>query len=281
MEKTQQSISVHRFDDKKRRIDLSVENIVDIFKDNAILHKFVTDEKLATTYDSEELRPYVQEALVEIIKKAHSLPINMNVYLMNKNKARTLETKWVEKATNEVVKTLLDSAAERLSDLASNDKERSKVPTEFEMAMSKIPGCYREKDDVILKKSTTQLVQHLMNMKKQIKTKNVLPLPLSDKKVVAVPKRASVKKASPEINLAPIRNAVLAFLKTANPSDQWDIAAVNIKKQLPAMPLTDEDINDTIERYLWEFSTDEDSEISLSNKNVAKKLSTQYNTKTT
>lgn len=264
---------VNGFDDK--RISVPAQILIDIFTKNPILSKLVTDPELAIAYDAETLMPYVKVALIEIIKKSHEDPATQNVYLCEGPDPRTMvynsAGKWKSQSTNVTIRQLMDSASDRLTGLACNDDERAVVNSvDIESAATKIPYGYRSKKDQILKESSPHITNHLDKMRSAVKKIKIVPAKVTAKKTSEKP--AEKKEIISEY--ARVKRAVHKFLADTSTLEldevkNWDSFLIESYWKISAMARVNltEEIEATIDRYLWECGE---------TSKLAKKLSNFY-----
>lgn len=282
------------------QLQISVEAIREIFEENFALRMLVSDEKLAQVY-GKPLHKYAEKALVEIVKKAHQSPENRNVYLDENNpkqvKILTRENAWLPMSLQNAQLGCLDSASNRLSDIACDDNQRTVLGIQIESSAMKLPNCYRQNKELILRETLDEMREHFDNLRGCTK-KSMIKVMSEKKKDVdseGAENKDSAKSAKDSTGNkikdksssieSRIRTAIKQFLQSHSIKNvvDWDKfagkALRNITTQSGA-PKNSE-TESTIERYLWEFSQKDGDfashdDISAESRKIAKKLRRKY-----
>jgi hypothetical protein len=117
--------------------------------------------------DAEKAAPYVMEALVDLVKRAHADPLARNVYLNPRRADQVLvfdEATWRVLTLVEAIRTLFDGVAENIHRIIVTDAERGLLPLDVQAAASWVPNLYEEEPEKYVAKAKPQVSAHLANM---------------------------------------------------------------------------------------------------------------------
>jgi hypothetical protein len=136
------------------------------FTENPRLAEYcsLTDEEKV---DAETAAPYVVEALVDLMKRAHGDPQARNVYLNPKRSDQVLvfdEASWKVLSLVEGIRSLFDSIAGNIHRIIVTDCERAQLPLEVQASASWVPNLYESEPDKFVAKARPQVAAHLTNM---------------------------------------------------------------------------------------------------------------------
>lgn len=274
---------VNSFDDPEKRLLISAEDIKEIFEENEKLRTLVSDEKYAQTY-GKLLHEFAAEALMEIVKKAHQKAECQNIYqdANNPKQVNVLSqtSEWVMIPFKTAQTKCFDRASKRLTELACDDKERKTVGIKIESGATKVPGCYGEDEERILKETEDEMRQHLISLSSKTKKANIKAAPLQK---TNPPPLKLTKLAKQKSYDADIKKIISDFMETVPLFKEvvnWDDYAAKTMKSIIKKSEAPEtiDTKGTIERYFWEMSEKESSTNSNAKK-VAAKLSKLYTEK--
>jgi hypothetical protein len=119
--------------------------------------------------DAERAAPYVVEALVDLVKRAHtSDPAARNVYLNPRRADQVMvfdEESWKVLSLVEAIRALFDGVAENIHRIIVSDRDRVQLPLDIQAAASWVPNLYEDEPDVYAAKAKPQLSAHLANMR--------------------------------------------------------------------------------------------------------------------
>lgn len=185
---------------------------------------------------------------------------------------------WVVLPFKAAQTTCFDTASNKLTDMACNEKERRKLPIDIESGAMKVPSCFRENKERILKETAEEMRQHLVELgPKTIKSK-IKVVPRDQKTAAKQAKAKPIKKQMPKD--ADIKSVVADFIQSVPQyktiADWADYASKTMKSIIKKSKAPDTDETEgTIERYLWEISQIE-PEVPPNAKKIAAKLAGIY-----
>jgi hypothetical protein len=136
------------------------------FTENPRLAEYcsLTDEDKV---DAEQAAPYVVEALVDLVKRAHADPAARNVYLNPRRADQVLvfdETTWKVLSLVEAIKAMFDSIAGSIHRIIVSDRERAELPFEVQASASWMPTLYKAEPEKFVAQARPQVAAHLTNM---------------------------------------------------------------------------------------------------------------------
>jgi hypothetical protein len=121
--------------------------------------------------DAEKAAPYVLEALVDLVKRAHNDPLARNVYLSPKRADQVMvfdEATWRVLTLVEAIRALFDGVAENIHRLIVTDRDRMQLPLNVQAAAAWVPNLYEEEPDKYVAKAKPQMSAHLANTRPAI-----------------------------------------------------------------------------------------------------------------
>ena len=156
--------------DSEEKICIPVSLVKDAFTENSRLIEYcqMTDEERT---NADKAAPYVLEALVDLVRRAHRDPLYQNVHLNPKRSDQALvcigkggrEQHWEVRQLIDVVRVLFDGVADNLHRLITTDRERTQLPFEVQSAASWVPNLYEEEPERFVKDGRAPIAAHLAN----------------------------------------------------------------------------------------------------------------------
>jgi hypothetical protein len=120
--------------------------------------------------DAEAAAPYVLEALMELVKRAHKDPLSRNVYLNPKRADQALvfvdsdDVKtWEVRPLLEAIRRIFDTVAGGIHRVIVTDAERAQLPFDVQSSASWIPNLYDDEPDKYVKEAKQPMSAHLTN----------------------------------------------------------------------------------------------------------------------
>lgn len=118
--------------------------------------------------DAEEAAPYVQEALMSLVKRVHQDPQERNVYLNPKRTDQVLiydEATWLVLPLVEAIRSLFDRVSSRIHKVASpTGTEWQKLSPAVAESAPWLPIMYNERREEHIVKAKPSMAAHLENM---------------------------------------------------------------------------------------------------------------------
>jgi hypothetical protein len=135
------------------------------FTENAHLVEYcrLSDEERV---DAERAAPYVTEALVDLVKRAHADPLARNVYLNPRRSDQVMvfdEATWRIVTLVEAIRALFDGVADNIHRIIVSDAERGQLPLDVQAAASWVPNLYEDEPEKYVAKAKPQMSAHLAN----------------------------------------------------------------------------------------------------------------------
>ena len=135
------------------------------FTENARLAEYcrMNDEDKT---NAEKAAPYVLEALVDLVRRAHSSdPAARNIYLSpnRADQVMVYDETWKVLTLVNAIRDLFDSVAGKISHLILTDMERRKLPLDVQSAASWVPSLYEEAPEKYVERARAPLSAHLAN----------------------------------------------------------------------------------------------------------------------
>ena len=151
------------------RIIIPVSLVKAVFTENPRLVEYCRMSDADKT-DAEKAMPYVLEALLDLVRRAHRDPVARNVYLspqradqvMVKMDANAGQA-WEVRPLIEVIRQLFDGVANNLQQLIVTSKDRSQLSLEVQGAASWVPNLYEDEPDKYVAQAKAPLSAHLAN----------------------------------------------------------------------------------------------------------------------
>lgn len=167
--------------DNKAPLLLPVSAVVEAFTENQKLAEYCglsDDDKT----DADKARPYVLEALVDLVKRAHQSPESRNVHLnpqradqvmvriRDETAARPEEgatpdihRQWEVRPLSDIVQLLFDGIAAELQHMILSNSDRSQLPFAVQSAASWVPSLYKCDREHYVHAGKGPIAAHLRN----------------------------------------------------------------------------------------------------------------------
>jgi len=166
-------VNIKSFDGDDR-IYIPVALVKAAFTENPRLMEYcrMTDDERT---DADKAAPYVLEALVDLVRRAHKDPLYRNVHL-NPRRAdqvmvcvgdQTRDQRWEVRSLLDVIRNLFDGVADNLHRLIITDRERMQLPFDVQSAASWVPNLYEDEPDRFVRDGKAPMTAHLANTKPQ------------------------------------------------------------------------------------------------------------------
>ena len=183
------SVNIIGFD-RENRISIPARLVKAAFTENPRLIEYcrMTDQERT---DAERAAPYVLEALVDLVRRAHRDPVYRNIYL-SPNRSdqvmvciddeessriqggrppgsgaappqRTTPQRWEVRPLIEAIRLLFDGVANDLHQLIMRDEDRTQLPLDVQSAASWVPNLYENEPDRFVASSRGMMMAHLQN----------------------------------------------------------------------------------------------------------------------
>jgi hypothetical protein len=155
--------------DSEDRLIIPAALVKAAFTENPRLAAYckMTDEEKT---DAEAAAPYVLEALMELVKRAHKDPLSRNVYLNPKRADQALvfvdsdDVKtWEVRPLLEAIRRIFDTVAGGIHRVIVTDAERAQLPFDVQSSASWIPNLYDDEPDKYVKEAKQSMSAHLTN----------------------------------------------------------------------------------------------------------------------
>jgi hypothetical protein len=147
------------------RIIISAGMLRAAFTENARLAEYcrLTDEDKT---DAVKAEPYVIEALMELVKRAHADPSGRNVHINPRRADQVMvfdEATWKVITLAEGIRALFDGVAGNIHRIIVTNQEREKIPLEIQASASWIPNMYENEPDRYITAAKAPMMAHLVN----------------------------------------------------------------------------------------------------------------------
>jgi len=155
--------------DSEDRLIIPAALVKAAFTENPRLAAYckLTDEEKT---DAEAAAPYVLEAFMELVKRAHKDPLSRNVYLNPKRADQALvfvdsdDVKtWEVRPLLEAIRRIFDTIAGGIHRVIVTDAERAQLPFDVQSSASWIPNLYDDEPDKYVKEAKQPMSAHLTN----------------------------------------------------------------------------------------------------------------------
>ena len=166
--------------DREDRIHIPTALVKAAFTENPRLMEYCRmsdDERV----DADKAAPYVLEALVDLVRRAHRDPVYRNIYL-NPRRAdqvmvcvedgrlgadsRPRQPKgqsWEIRSLVEAVRLLFDGVADNIHKIIVTDQERTQLPLDVQGAASWVPNLYEDEPERFVASGKAPMAAHLSN----------------------------------------------------------------------------------------------------------------------
>jgi hypothetical protein len=155
--------------DSEDRIYIPVSLVKAAFTENPRLMEYcrMTDDERV---DADKAAPYVLEALVDLVRRAHRDPLYRNVHLNPRRADQVMvcigeEQRWEVRGLIDVIRVLFDGVADNLHRLIVTDKERTQLPFDVQSAASWVPNLYEDEPERFVTSGKAPMAAHLQNTK--------------------------------------------------------------------------------------------------------------------
>jgi hypothetical protein len=153
--------------DSEDRIYIPVALVKAAFTENPRLVEYcrLSDDERT---DADTAAPYVLEALVDLIRRAHRDPVYRNVHLNPRRADQVMvcvgeDQTWEVRSLLDVIRVLFDGVADNLHKIIITDRERAQLPFDVQSAASWVPNLYEDEPERFVKEGKTPMVAHLAN----------------------------------------------------------------------------------------------------------------------
>ena len=159
-------VNIKNFDSEDR-IYIPVALVKAAFTENPRLMEYcrMTDDERT---NADTAAPYVLEALIDLVRRAHKDPLYRNVHLNPRRADQVMvcvgeDQRWEVRALLDVIRNLFDGVADNLHRLIVTDRERAQLPFDVQSAASWVPNLYEDEPDRFVKDGRTPMAAHLAN----------------------------------------------------------------------------------------------------------------------
>jgi len=163
--------------DREDRIHIPASLVKAAFTENPRLMEYcrMTD---AERTDADKAAPFVLEALLDLVRRAHRDPVYRNVYLNPKRAdqvivclddeervrlQRSTPQRWEVRPLIEAIRLLFDGVADNLHKIVITDQDRAQLPFDVQSAASWVPNLYEDEPDRFVKDGRAPMAAHLAN----------------------------------------------------------------------------------------------------------------------
>ncbi len=148
------------------RVLMTATMVKEAFTENPRLIEYcrMTDNEKT---NAELAAPYVLEALMDLLKRAHADPAARNMYLSPRRADQVMifdEEKWQVITLVESIRGVFDSIARGVHRLMVTNSERVQVPIEVQASASWVPRMYEDASDTYVAMAKGPMAAHLTNM---------------------------------------------------------------------------------------------------------------------
>jgi len=155
--------------DSEDRIYIPVSLVKSAFTENPRLMEYcrMSDEERT---NAETAAPFVLEALVDLVRRAHRDPLYRNVHL-NPHRADQVmvcigeEQRWEVRGLIDVIRVLFDGVSDNLQKIITTDQERTQLPFDVQSAASWVPNLYEVEPERFVASGKAPMAAHLQNTK--------------------------------------------------------------------------------------------------------------------
>ena len=165
IQNTQVNITLRPWSSAEGQIYLPVSMLQAAFTENPKLIEYCGMED-SERVDAERAAPYVQEALVDLVKRAHAAdPSSRNVYLNPRRSDQVLvyDEAWKVLTLVEAISALFDTVAGGINRIIFTDATRKQLTLGVQAAAAWVPSLYREEPEAYVKRAKPQMAAHLAN----------------------------------------------------------------------------------------------------------------------
>ena len=163
--------------DREDRIRIPVSLVKAAFTENPRLIEYCRMNDDERT-NADKAAPYVLEALVDLVRRAHKDPVYRNIYLNPKRAdqvmvclddderekpQRSTPQRWEVRSLFEAIRLLFDGVAENLHRIVISDQDRAQLPFDVQSAASWVPNLYGDEPERFVKDGRAPMAAHLAN----------------------------------------------------------------------------------------------------------------------
>jgi hypothetical protein len=162
--------------DREGRIRVPVALVKAAFTENPRLVEYCRlseDERV----DADRAAPYVLEALVDLVRRAHRDPVYRNIYLNPKRADQVMvcveggregaegssRQSWEIRSLVEAIRLLFDGVADNLHKIIVTDQSRTQLPLDVQSAASWVPNLYEGAPERFVTSGRAPMAAHLAN----------------------------------------------------------------------------------------------------------------------
>ena len=124
--------------------------------------------------DTEKAAPYVLEALVDLVRRAHRDPVHRNIYLNPKRtdqvmvcveeKGEVPVQRWEIRLLADAIRLLFDGVAEDIRKIIITERERKQLPLDVQSAAAWVPNMYSSNPESYVQDGRATMAAHLENV---------------------------------------------------------------------------------------------------------------------
>jgi len=160
-------VNIKSFDGDER-VYVPVSSVKLAFTENPKLVEYCQMSDVEKT-DIETAAPFVLEALMDLIKRAHRNPQYRNVHLNPRRADQVMVCtgggqKWEVRAIMDVIRTLFDGVAGGLHKIITTTHDRVQLPLYIQSAAAWVPNLYETEPDRFVKSGRNPMSAHLANV---------------------------------------------------------------------------------------------------------------------
>ena len=161
-------VTIKNFDSDDR-ICIPVSLVTAAFTENPRLVEYCRMTDVERT-NADKAAPYVLEALIDLIRRAHKDPVYRNVHLNPHRSDQVMvcvgkDQRWEVRSLLDVTRNLFDGVANNLHRLILTDKERVQLPFNVQCAAAWVPNMYEDEPDRFVRDGRAPMAAHLQNTK--------------------------------------------------------------------------------------------------------------------
>ena len=153
--------------DSEDRIYIPTSLVKAAFTENPRLMEYcqMSDSERA---DADKAAPYVLEALIDLVRRAHRDPLYRNVHMNPRRSDQVMvcigeEQRWEVRGLIDAIRALFDGVADNLHKIIITDKERTQLPFDVQSAASWVPNLYEEEPERFITSGKAPMTAHLQN----------------------------------------------------------------------------------------------------------------------
>jgi hypothetical protein len=153
--------------DSEERIYIPASLVKAAFTENRRLVEYCQMPD-AERVNVDKAAPFVVEALVDLIRRAHRDPLYRNVHLNPRRADQVMvcigeEQRWEVRGLIDVIRVLFDGVAGNLHKIIVTDQERTQLPLDVQGAAAWVPNLYEGEPDRFVQDGKAPMAAHLAN----------------------------------------------------------------------------------------------------------------------